>query len=89
MALPSAIAAQYETLRLAALGDPLPPEARNGLTLLLRRGMWGWARGLSASSVHREPAAAPPPGPSAACERKAVIHVLAALAAPTDDRRAS
>ena len=85
--LPSSITTQYEILRLAALGEPLPLEARSGLTLILRRGMWGWARTLSASSVRREPAASRPPGASAACERKAVIHVLAALAVPTHDRR--
>ena len=35
---PSSIAAQYETLRMAALGEPLPPEARRGLGLFLRQG---------------------------------------------------
>jgi len=86
--LPSTTTVQYETLRLAVLGEPLPPEARSGLTLFLRRGLWGWARALAASSVRAEPAAAPPPGLSAACDRKAVIHVLAGLAVPTHDRRA-
>jgi len=37
----TAIAARYEALRAAAFGDGLPPEARSGLTLFLRRGMWG------------------------------------------------
>ena len=40
------VAARYETLRRAALGQPLPLEARSGLALLLRRGMWSWARAL-------------------------------------------
>jgi hypothetical protein len=31
---------QYETLRKAALGDALPPDARAGLMLFLQRGMW-------------------------------------------------
>ena len=43
----SDIAAQYEVLRGAALGHVLPPEARSGLALFLRRGMWGWARALA------------------------------------------
>jgi hypothetical protein len=41
---PSNVMTQYETLRSAALGDALPPEARAGLMLFLRRGLWGWAR---------------------------------------------
>lgn len=44
---PSTIAAQYEALRVAALGEALPPEARSGLMLFLRRGMWGWALSLA------------------------------------------
>src|SRR5580704_5186426 len=35
---------QYEALRNAAFGQALPPEARSGLLLFLRRGMLGWAR---------------------------------------------
>src|ERR1700738_870680 len=41
---PSNVMTQYETLRSAALGEALPPEARAGLMLFLRRGLWGWAR---------------------------------------------
>ena len=33
------VVAQYEALRGAVLGDALPPEARTGLLLFLRRGM--------------------------------------------------
>jgi hypothetical protein len=36
------IATHYETLRAAALGNALPPEARAGLMLFLHAGMWGW-----------------------------------------------
>jgi hypothetical protein len=43
----STLIAQYETLRMAMLGEALPPEARSGLMLFLRRGMWGWARSLA------------------------------------------
>ena len=38
------IVEQYETLRAAALGGGLPFDARSGLALFLRRGMWGWAQ---------------------------------------------
>jgi hypothetical protein len=41
------IASQYEALRNAALGYALPLEARSGLLLFLRRGMWGWARAMT------------------------------------------
>ena len=85
---PSAIAAQYETLRMAALGEALPPEVRSGLMLFLRRGLWGWARMLAAPSARQEPTPPPLPSPTAPCERKAVIHVLAAMAINTHDRRA-
>ena len=46
-----AIAAQYEVLRMAALGEALPPKARSGLMLFLRRGMWGWAQALTAAQA--------------------------------------
>lgn len=52
---PTAFAAQYETLRMAALGEALPPEARSGLMLFLSRGMWQWTRTLAAESVREEP----------------------------------
>jgi hypothetical protein len=87
-AQPSTVAAQYETLRMAALGEALPPEARSGLMLFLRRGMWGWARTLAAPSAREEPTHAPSPSSTAPCERKAVIYVLAAMAMNIHDRRA-
>lgn len=85
---PSAVAAQYETLRMAALGEALPPEARSGLMLFLRRGMWGWARTLAAASARQEPMRAPSSSPTALRERTAVIHVFAAMAINTSGRRA-
>lgn len=87
------IVAQYETLRMAMLGEPLPPEARSGLSLFLHRGMWGWARTLAAASA----VAVPTPGRCASparshCadgigERSAVIHAFAAIAMKRGDRR--
>jgi hypothetical protein len=49
------VAQDYETLRTAAHGDGLAFEARNGLALFLRRGMWGWARAISDSSDGMQP----------------------------------
>ncbi len=85
---PSAIAAQYETLRSAALGEVLPPEARSGLMLFLRRGMWGWARTLPAPEGRSPSFRTPSSSPTALCEGRALIHVFAALAMNTPDRRA-
>jgi len=48
---------QYEALRNAAFGQALPPEARSGLLLFLRRGMLGWARVMATAGP------SPPPQP--------------------------
>jgi hypothetical protein len=85
---PATVAAQYETLRMAALGAALPPEARSGLMLFLRRGMWGWARTLCAASAGQEPLRAPSWSPIVLGEQRAVIHVFAAMAVNTNGRRA-
>ncbi len=87
-AVPSTVAAQYETLRMVALGEAVPPEARSGLMLFLSRGMWGWARTLAAQSVRIEPGPSPSPSSTAPSEREAVIRVLAAMAITTHDRSA-
>jgi hypothetical protein len=76
----SAIATQYETLRRAALGEALPPEARSGLMLFLRRGMWGWARVLAAARITEQPIRSPSWNPPAPQESRAVIRLFAALA---------
>lgn len=72
---------EYESLRNAALGHALPTEARSGLLLFLRRGMWGWAR------VAAMPDANPPQPrrevslsfPTEEGSRE-VVHIFAALA---------
>jgi hypothetical protein len=83
-------AAQYEHLRSAALGEALAPEARSGLTLFLRRGMWGWARILAAQSLSElstlAPSCAAHPAPCAP-ERAALIQVFADMAMNIHDRR--
>ena len=85
-----AMTARYEALRAAAFGDALPPEARSGLTLFLRRGMWGWARALTAAQSESQERGLPP---LAAClathyATSSVVHLLAAIAmGANDDRR--
>jgi len=76
------IAAHYEILRAAALGEALPVMARSGLMLFLRQGMWGWVRALTAAAaspageqVDPSPAAFSLPG-----RHGAIVHVLAAIA---------
>ena len=84
---PPPIAARYEALRLAALGEPLPPDARSGLVLFLRRGMWGWARALADGSVPRHPSPSPSSNPTAAHQHRTVIQVFAAMALSSNTGR--
>ena len=84
----ASVAPQYEALRSAALGGVLPPEARSGLTLFLRRGMWGWARAIGTTGASPQPTRSTsnwtaPEG------YRAVIHVLAAMAIQADNRGAT
>ena len=84
---PPAVAAQYETLRSAALGEPLPPEARHGLLLFRRRGMWAWTQAVATTA-----SAPPPPArfPCAAASSlqplRAVIQLFAAMALSSNHR---
>jgi hypothetical protein len=86
---PASIVAQYENLRQAALGQPLPPESRCGLMLFLRRGMWGWARTLATTSVPRPLPCSRSLSFTASHEQRAVIHVFAAMAMNSDHRGAT
>ena len=79
---------KYESLRGAALGAALPPEARSGLALFLRRGMWSWTRALATANVSRQ-AIRPSCSATAPHERKAVIQLFAAMATNPDMRGAS
>ena len=74
------VVTQYETLRRAVLGDALPPEARAGLLLLLRRGMWGWARAVATMSAPQRPTGSRPPNWKVPEEHRAVVHIFAAMA---------
>jgi hypothetical protein len=76
----SLVVTHYETLRRAALGDALPPEARAGLLLFLRRGMWGWARAVTTISAGPQPAGVRPANRKPPEEDRTLIHLLAALA---------
>jgi hypothetical protein len=85
------MAAQYETLRRAALGHALPPEARSGLMLFLRRGMWGWARAMVIAAARMSPQPSCPPALNCAPwgESRTLIHIFAAMAMGANNRGAT
>ncbi len=85
----SRVVEQYETLRGAALGQVLPPEARSGLMLFLRRGMWGWARAAATMNMSQQPIGLPSLSFTAPDKHRAVIHVFAAMAMNADHRGAA
>ena len=76
----SLVVTQYETLRRAALGEALPPEARAGLMLFLRRGMWGWSQAVTTRSPLPPPAGSRPLSGKRPAEDKTLIQLFAALA---------
>jgi hypothetical protein len=88
----STIVARYETLRSAMLGEALLPDARSGLIVFLRHGMWEWVRTLTLGTLGRKPLHVSPcfsSNPAEPGERRAVIHLLAAMAMITNDRGTS
>ena len=78
---------QYETLRIAALGERLPLEARSGLALFLRRGMWAWAQTAAAPRTTSRPTRASLPWSTAGGEQRAIVHLFAALAMRSTEPR--
>ncbi|CAN2532664.1 hypothetical+protein [Methylocapsa aurea] len=77
-------------LRAAGFGGGLPPEARSGLTLFLRRGMWGWVRALTAAPLASQEQTLPSSAalPFTHDGRSSVVRLLAAIAmGSNDDRR--
>ena len=73
------VVAQYEALRGAVLGESLPPEARAGLLLFLRRGMCGWARAVATMCAPQRPTGSRPPNWTIPEEHRAVVYILAAM----------
>jgi hypothetical protein len=84
------IVSQYEDLRSAALGCPLRPEARCGLLLFLRCGMWRWAQVMAEprTSIQQEPRQGASLSFAFADESRTVIHVFAAMAMNAEHRGA-
>ncbi len=76
----SIVITQYETLRGSALGDALLPEARAGLLIFLRRGMWGWARTLTGTGASRQPTGCRSSTWKAPEQYAAIVRVFAAMA---------
>lgn len=85
---PTAIAARYEKLRSAMLGEALPPDARSGLVVFLHRGMWGWARALSVEPARLEPTQSRSSAPAQFNDRRAIVCLLAGMAMAIHNRRA-
>jgi hypothetical protein len=83
----SRTAEQYETLRTAVLGAGLPLEARSGLALFLRRGMWGWARAATLPGAPLPPTPSSPVPSTAEGPQRGVIHLFAAMAMRSTPRR--
>ena len=84
------MATQYERLRAAVLGSALSPEARGGLTVFLRRGMWAWARTTALGPPRQEPLpthAVRPSDPGTPGEHRVLIQRLAAMAMTFTERR--
>lgn len=74
---------------MAGFGQALAPEARSGLALLLRRGMWGWARVLVSTATALQSSGQSSPKSTPACQHSAVIQIIAAMAMTTYDRRSA
>jgi hypothetical protein len=85
---PPSILGQYETLRGAALGEPLPPEARSGLGLFVRKGMLAWARALVIAQDRECPTCSSSSTAMASHPHKAVVQIFAAMAWNANYRRA-
>jgi len=82
------MAGQYERLRRAALGEPLPPDARCGLLLFLRRGMWAWTQALATATRTPLPPQDLPASVSRPSDVTGVIQVFAAIALASPHRSA-
>lgn len=77
---------QYEALRTAAFGERLALEARSGLALFLRRGMWAWAQAAAAPSTTPHPTRTSFPCSTTDDEQRTVVRLFAALAMRSTER---
>jgi hypothetical protein len=77
---PAWLESRYETLRMAALGEPVLPEYRSGLAIFLRRGMWGWGRVRPSEVVPEPRPQRSSPGSTGPDQHGAVVRVFAAMA---------
>jgi hypothetical protein len=80
---PGNVVTQYETLRKAALGSVLPPDARAGMMLFLRRGMWGWSYALATRMTTERPTGSRASDWNPPEEYRTIIHIFAAMAIRT------
>ena len=71
------VVAQYEAMRAAARSEALPPEARTGLLLFLRRGMCVWARAVATMCAPQRPTGSRPSNVTIPEQYRAVVHILA------------
>ena len=78
---------RYETLRAAALGGGLPLEARSGLALFLRRGLWGWAQAAAVPSMPPRSTCNGSARTIADHDHRAVVRLFAAMAMSSTNRR--
>jgi hypothetical protein len=83
------IVARYERLRSAMLGEALPADARSGLIIFLRHGMWSWARMPAVEPTKSQPASSRFSAPAQVIERRAIICLLAGMAMAIYERRTS
>jgi hypothetical protein len=87
-AAPEDVIQRYETLRTAVLDDGLDLESRNGLALFLRRGMWGWAQAATTPIASPQRARSSVARSNVEDEHQVIVHLLAALATRSSNRRA-
>jgi len=74
------VVTQYETLRKAALGGALSPDARAGMMLFLRRGMWGWSCALATSMTRELAIGSRSTNGDPPDECRTIVHIFAAMA---------
>lgn len=87
-AVPTDVIEKYETLRTAVLGEGLSLDSRNGLALFLRRGMWGWVQAAATPVTPPRPTRSSFARSSVEDEHQAVVHLFAAMATRSSNRRA-